>query len=66
LDYCDVEWQTTQYTCHENLMNCTKGQKDRTPKMSPPRPEGVQYATGEEQRKITSSPRMKEAAGPKL
>lgn len=46
-------------------MNCTKGQKDRTPKLSPPGPEGVQHATGEEQRKITNSPRMDEAAGPK-
>ena len=35
-------------------------QKDKSP-----RSEGVQYATGEEQRKITNSPRMNEAAGPK-
>ena len=30
-----------------------------------PRSEGVQYATGEEQRRITNRPRMNEAAGSK-
>ena len=34
------------------------------PKDESSRSEGVQYATGEEQR-ITNSPRMNEAAGPK-
>ena len=33
--------------------------------MSPPRSEGVQYATGEEQRAITNSPRKNEVTGPK-
>ena len=33
--------------------------------MSSPGLKGVQYATGEEQRRITNSPRMNEAAGPK-
>ena len=33
--------------------------------MSPPKLEGVQYATGEEQRAITNSSRKNEAAGPK-
>ena len=34
--------------------------------MSPPGlSEGVQYATGEEQRRTTSSPRKNEVAGPK-
>lgn len=45
-------------------MNCIKGQKDMTPKDKSPRSEGVQYATGEEQR-TTNSPRMNEAVGPK-
>ena len=54
-----------QYTCCENLMNCIKGQKDMTPKDKSRRSEGVQYATGEEWRRITNSPRMNEAAGPK-
>ena len=31
----------------------------------PPRSEGVQYPTGEEQRAITNSSRKNEAAGPK-
>ena len=31
----------------------------------PPRPESVQYATGEEQRAITTSSRSNEMAGPK-
>ena len=46
-------------------MNCIKGQKDMTRKDKSPRSEGVQYATGGEQRKIINSPRMNEAAGPK-
>ena len=32
----------------------------------PPRPESVQYATGEEQRAITNSSRKNEEAGPNL
>ena len=44
-------------------MNCMKGQKDMTPKDESPRSEDVQYATGEEQRRITNNPRMNEAAG---
>ena len=36
-----------------------------TPKDESPRSEGVQYATGEERRRITNSPRMYEVAGPK-
>ena len=46
-------------------MNCTKGQKDMTLKEESPRSEGVQYATGEEQRRTTNSSRKSEAAGPK-
>ena len=41
-----------------------KGQTNMTPRDEPPRSEGVQYATGEEQR-ITNNPRMNEATGPK-
>ena len=36
-----------------------------TPKDESPRSDGVQYATGEEQRTIANSSRKKEAAGPK-
>ena len=36
-----------------------------TPKNEFPRCKGVQYAAGEEQRRITNSPRMNEVAGPK-
>ena len=36
-----------------------------TPEDKPLRLEGVQYATGEEQRTITNSSRKNEAAGPK-
>ena len=46
-------------------MNSIKGQNGMTPKDESPRSEGVQYATAEEQRRITNSPRMNEAAGPK-
>lgn len=47
-----------QYTFCENPMNCINRQKDMMPKDEPhplPRPEGVQYATGEEQRTTTNS-----------
>ena len=54
-----------QYTCCENLMNSIKGQNGMTPKDESPRSEGVQYATGEEWRRITNSPRMNEVAGPR-
>ena len=46
-------------------MNGMKRQKDKTPEDKPLRLEGVQYATGEEQRAITNSSRKNEAAGPK-
>ena len=37
-----------------------------TPEDEPPRLEGIQYATGEEQRAMTNSSRKIEEAGPKL
>ena len=37
-----------QYTCHENLLNYIKRQKDMTPTDESPRLEGIQYATQEE------------------
>ena len=46
-------------------MNCIKGQKDMIPKDESPRSEGIQYAIGEEWKRITNSPRMNEGAGPK-
>ena len=42
-----------------------KRQKDMTPEDQHPRSEGVQYATGEEQRAITNSSRKNEVTGPK-
>ena len=54
-----------QYSCQENLMNSTKRQKGMSPEDEPSKLEGVQYATGEEQRAITNSSRKDEAAGPK-
>ena len=51
-----------EYSCHKNPM---KKQKDMAPEDEPPRSEGVQYATGEEQRAITHSSRKNEADGPK-
>ena len=47
-----------QYSCHKNLMNSMKRQTDMTPEDGFPRLQGVQYATGEEQRVITNSSRM--------
>ncbi|KAF7246946.1 Craniofacial development protein 2 [Varanus komodoensis] len=52
-----------QYLCHENPMDSSKRQKDVTPEDEPLRSEGVQYATGEEQRASTSSARKNEATG---
>ena len=46
-------------------MNSMKRQKDITPENKPPRLEGVQYATREEQRVITNSSKKNETAGPK-
>ena len=46
-------------------MNCIKGQKDMALKDESLRSEGVQHATGEEQRRTTNSPRKNEVAGPK-
>ena len=43
-------------------MNSMNMQKDMTPEDEPPRSEGVQYATGEEQRAITNSSRKSEEA----
>ena len=54
-----------QQSCLENLMNSMKRQKDMTLEDEAPRLEGVQYATGEEQRAITNSSRKSEAAVPK-
>ena len=53
-----------QYSCLENPMNNMKMQKDMTLKEESPT-SGVQYATGEEQRAITSSFRKNEVDGPK-
>ena len=46
-------------------MNCIKGQKDMALKDESLRSEGVQHATGEEQRRTTNSPRKNEVAGTK-
>ena len=46
-------------------MNCIKGQKDMTPKDESPGSESVEYATGEDQKRITNSSRMNEVPGPK-
>ncbi|KAM3847525.1 ribonuclease P protein subunit p21 isoform 5-T6 [Vipera latastei] len=46
-------------------MDSTKRQNDMTLEDEPLRSEGIQYATGEEQRASTSSTRKNEATGPK-
>ena len=46
-------------------MYSMKRQKDMTPEDEPPRSEGVQYATGEEQRAVGNSSRKNDVAGPK-
>ena len=57
--------KSLQYHFLENSMNSMKRQKDMTPDDEPPRLEGVQYTTGEDQRAITSSPTKNEVSGPK-
>ena len=54
-----------QHSCLENPMNSMKRQKIMTLEDEPPRSEGVQYPTGEEQRAITNSSRKNEVVGPK-
>ena len=44
-------------------MNCIKRRKNTIPKDDSPRPEGVQYATGEEWRRTTNSPKENQTAG---
>ena len=68
----DKTWSTReengkllQYSCLENPTNCMKRQKGMTLEDEPSTLEGVQYATGEEQRAITNSSRKNEAAGQK-
>ena len=68
----DKTWSTgggngnpLQYSCLENPKDSMKRQKNMTLKDVPCRPEGVQYATGEEQRAITNSSRKNEETGPK-
>ena len=46
-------------------MDSMKRQKDTTPEDESRRLEGVQYATGEEWRALTSGSSKNEAAGPK-
>ena len=65
----DKTWSTgggngkpLQYSYLENPMNSKKRQKDMTTEYKPVRSEGVQYATGEEQR---NSSRKNEETGPK-
>ena len=43
-------------------MNSMKRKKDMTPEDEPHRSEGIQYATGEEQKAITNSSRKKKKA----
>ena len=53
----------THYYCLENPMDSMKRQKDVTMEDELPRSDGVQYATGEEQRAIINNSIKKEAAG---
>ena len=57
--------KSLQYSCRKNPKNSMKGQKDITLEDEPNRSEGVQYATGKQQRAITNSSRKNEEAGPK-
>ena len=54
---------TLQYSSHENPLNSMKRQNHMTPEDKPPRSEGVQYATGEEERAIANWSKRNEEAG---
>ena len=54
-----------QCSCLEDPMDSVHRQKDTILEDELPRSEGVQYATGEEQRAVTNSSSKNEAAGPK-
>ena len=56
---------TLQPSCRKNPTNSIKRKEDMRPEDEPLLLEGVQCATGEEQRAITNNSRKKEAAGPK-
>ena len=56
---------TLQYSCHKKPMDHMRRQKYMKLEDEPSRLEGVQYATGEEQRATANSSRKNEAAGPK-
>ena len=67
----DTVWSTgggngkpLQYACCENAIHSMKRQKDMTLEDEPHRLEGIQYATGEEQKAITNSSKKNEVAGP--
>ena len=65
-----VHWRRKMPTHSNSLVwrapwTIWKGKKIWHWKMSPHRSEGVQYATGEEQRAITNNSRKNEVAGPK-
>ena len=54
-----------QYYCLENPVDSMERQKDVAMEDELPRSDGVQYATGEEQRAITNNSRKREEAEPK-
>ena len=58
------EWQTAPVYLLWDPHELYKRPKRYDTKKWVPRCKGVQYATGEEQRRITNSPRMNEVAGP--
>ena len=54
-----------QYSCPKNPTDRMRRQKDMTLEDETSRPEGVQRATGEEQRSVSNSSGRNGAAGPK-
>ena len=68
----DKTWSTgggsgnaPQYSFHENPINRMKWQNDITLEDKPPRLEGAQYTTWEEQRATANSSRKNKVVGPK-
>ena len=58
--------KSLQYYCCKNARkNINETKKKKTLEDEPSRLEGIQYATGEEQREITNSSRNNEVAGPR-
>ena len=57
------EWQTTQYSCHENPMNNIMGQKDMILEDMPPRSEGSNMLSRKGEGQLLTAPETMKLLG---